>query len=184
MCHRCNGTRGGDDDSRPLDTHRGLTTRHCRFSGPGQNARQILELAAAFGLTALTGLERETRGKSAGLRTQTMVGTSAALILLFDKYGFGDVVSTEAVIVDPSRVAAQIDSGIGILGAGVIITRRGAVIGLTTAPTRVTRRSRQMSVAWAPACRRYCRPAARRRPGPPRRRRPPQSTASGPAAPM
>jgi putative Mg2+ transporter-C (MgtC) family protein len=103
------------------------------FTGTGQSARQIIELAVAFGLTALIGLERETRGKSAGLRTQTIVGTSAALILLVSKYGFGDVLSAGTVILDPSRVAAQIVSGIGFLGAGIIITRRGAVVGLTTA---------------------------------------------------
>lgn len=51
------------------------------FGGPGQGARQIIELFVAFGLTALIGLEREIQGKSAGLRTQTIVGTAAALIL-------------------------------------------------------------------------------------------------------
>lgn len=86
-----------------------------------------------MGLTALVGLEHEIRGKSAGLRTQTIVGTSAALIVLISKYGFGDVLAPGAVILDPSRVAAQIVSGIGFLGAGIIITRRGAVHGLTTA---------------------------------------------------
>jgi putative Mg2+ transporter-C (MgtC) family protein len=103
------------------------------FSGAGQGPRQLIELLLAFGLTALIGLERETRGKSAGLRTQTIVGTSAALILLVSKYGFGDVLAVGSVILDPSRVAAQIVSGIGFLGAGIIITRRGAVVGLTTA---------------------------------------------------
>ncbi|MCV7024402.1 MgtC/SapB family protein [Mycolicibacterium novocastrense] len=103
------------------------------FTGSGQGIHQIIELVAAFGLTALIGLEREIRGKSAGLRTQTIVGTSAALILLVSKYGFADVITAGAVILDPSRVAAQIVSGIGFLGAGIIITRRGAVIGLTTA---------------------------------------------------
>src|SRR6516225_7088433 len=102
------------------------------FNGPGQGTRQIVELLAAFGLTALIGLERTIQGKSAGLRTQTIVGTSAALIMLVSKYGFGDL-SAGAVVLDPSRVAAQIVSGIGFLGAGIIITRRGAVHGLTTA---------------------------------------------------
>jgi putative Mg2+ transporter-C (MgtC) family protein len=102
------------------------------FTGAGQGAHQLIELFVAFGLTALIGLERELRGKSAGLRTQTIVGTSAALILLVSKYGFGDVLSA-GVVLDPSRVAAQIVSGIGFLGAGIIITRRGAVVGLTTA---------------------------------------------------
>ena len=103
------------------------------FGGPGQGSRQIIELLVAFSLTALIGLEREIQGKSAGLRTQAIVGTSAALILLVSKYGFTDVLSEGTVAVDPSRVAAQIVSGIGFLGAGLIITRRGAVHGLTTA---------------------------------------------------
>jgi hypothetical protein len=55
---------------------------------------QVLELLLAFGLSALVGLEREVRGKSAGIRTQTIVGTSSALILLVGKYGFGDVLGT------------------------------------------------------------------------------------------
>lgn len=103
------------------------------FGGPGQGVRQIVELFVAFGLTALIGLERELQGKSAGIRTQTIVGTAAALILLVSKYGFSDVLVAGTVEVDPSRVAAQIVSGIGFLGAGIIIFRRGSVHGLTTA---------------------------------------------------
>ena len=103
------------------------------FGGPGQGTRQIIELFVAFGLTALIGLEREIQGKSAGLRTQTIVGTAAALILLVSKYGFNDVITEGLIVVDPSRVAAQIVTGIGFLGAGIIIFRRGSVHGLTTA---------------------------------------------------
>ncbi|OBG37263.1 MgtC/SapB family protein [Mycobacterium sp. E3198] len=103
------------------------------LDGDAQNARHVVELLAAFGLTALIGMERTIQGKSAGLRTQTIVGTSAALIMLVSKYGFGDVLSSGTVVLDPSRVAAQIVSGVGFLGAGIIITRRGAVHGLTTA---------------------------------------------------
>jgi putative Mg2+ transporter-C (MgtC) family protein len=103
------------------------------FGGPGQGIRQIIELFVAFGLTALIGIEREIQGKSAGLRTQTIVGTAAALILLVSKYGFSDVLVDGLVVVDPSRVAAQIVTGIGFLGAGIIIFRRGSVHGLTTA---------------------------------------------------
>jgi putative Mg2+ transporter-C (MgtC) family protein len=103
------------------------------FGGPGQGTRQLVELFVAFGLTALIGVERELQGKSAGLRTQTIVGTAAALILLVSKYGFQDVLVDGLVVVDPSRVAAQIVSGIGFLGAGIIIFRRGSVHGLTTA---------------------------------------------------
>jgi putative Mg2+ transporter-C (MgtC) family protein len=103
------------------------------FGGPGQGTRQLIELFGAFFLTALIGLEREIQGKSAGLRTQTIVGTAAALILLVSKYGFSDVLAEGLVVVDPSRVAAQIVTGIGFLGAGIIIFRRGSVHGLTTA---------------------------------------------------
>jgi putative Mg2+ transporter-C (MgtC) family protein len=105
------------------------------MGGSGQGGRQLVELLAAFGLTSLIGLERIVQGKTAGLRTQTIVGTSSALILLVSKYGFGDVLAAGTVVLDPSRVAAQIVSGIGFLGAGIIITRRGAVHGLTTAAT-------------------------------------------------
>jgi len=103
------------------------------FGGAAQNGRHLIELFAAFALTTLIGLERTIQGKSAGLRTQTIVGTSSALVLLISKYGFGDVLTGNNVVLDPSRVAAQIVSGIGFLGAGIIITRRGAVHGLTTA---------------------------------------------------
>ncbi len=103
------------------------------FGGPGQDDRQVVQLLIAFGLTALIGMEREVHGKSAGLRTQTIVGTAAALILIVSKYGFFDVLEKGLVELDPSRVAAQIVSGIGFLGAGLIITRQGSVHGLTTA---------------------------------------------------
>jgi putative Mg2+ transporter-C (MgtC) family protein len=103
------------------------------FGGAVQNGRHLIELFAAFGLTAIIGLERTIQGKVAGLRTQTIVGTSSALILLVSKYGFGDVLSAQLTVLDPSRVAAQVVSGIGFLGAGIIITRRGAIHGLTTA---------------------------------------------------
>lgn len=103
------------------------------LGGDVQGVRHLVELLAAFGLTALIGLERTVQGKSAGLRTQTIVGTSSALIMLVSKYGFADVLSAGTIVLDPSRVAAQIVSGIGFLGAGIIITRRGAVHGLTTA---------------------------------------------------
>ncbi|OBH02739.1 MgtC/SapB family protein [Mycobacterium sp. E1747] len=103
------------------------------LGGDVQGFRHLVELVAAFALTALIGLERTIQGKSAGLRTQTIVGTSSALIMLVSKYGFADVLSAGTIVLDPSRVAAQIVSGIGFLGAGIIITRRGAVHGLTTA---------------------------------------------------
>ncbi len=99
----------------------------------GQGWLQIGELLLAFALSSIVGLERQLRGKSAGLRTQAIVGTASALILLVSKYGFTDVLSPGTVVLDPSRVAAQIVSGVGFLGAGLIITRRGSIRGLTTA---------------------------------------------------
>ncbi len=101
----------------------------------GQGAKQFVELAWAFILSAAIGLEREFRHKSAGLRTYTVVGTTAALFLLISKYGFNDVLASGAVVLDPSRVAAQIVTGIGFIGAGLIFVHHETVKGLTTAAT-------------------------------------------------
>jgi putative Mg2+ transporter-C (MgtC) family protein len=101
----------------------------------GQSAKQFIELGTAFLLSAAIGLEREIRHKSAGLRTYTVVGTSAALFLLVSKYGFTDVLVNDRIVLDPSRVAAQIVSGIGFIGAGLIFVRQDTVKGLTTAAT-------------------------------------------------
>jgi putative Mg2+ transporter-C (MgtC) family protein len=98
----------------------------------GQGWTQIGELVLAFVLSSLIGLEREVRQKSAGLRTHTIVGVGAALFVLISKYGFSDVLGN-GVVLDPSRVAAQIVSGIGFIGGGLIFVRRDAVRGLTTA---------------------------------------------------
>lgn len=95
----------------------------------------LVELGAALVLSTLIGLEREFRGKSAGLRTHTLVGVGAALFMLVSKYAFGDLLDWERVSFDPARVAAQIVSGIGFIGAGLIFVRRDAVRGLTTAAT-------------------------------------------------
>jgi putative Mg2+ transporter-C (MgtC) family protein len=101
----------------------------------GQGVRQFLELGVAFLLSAAIGLERELRHKSAGLRTYTVVGITAALFLLISKYGFMDVLADDRVVLDPSRVAAQIVTGIGFIGAGLIFVRGDRVSGLTTAAT-------------------------------------------------
>jgi putative Mg2+ transporter-C (MgtC) family protein len=103
------------------------------FESPGQGWTQLAELAIAFVLSALIGMEREYRQKSAGLRTYTVVGTAAALIMLVSKYGFFDVLQPGRIVLDPSRVAAQIVTGIGFIGGGVIFMRRDLVRGLTTA---------------------------------------------------
>src|ERR1039457_3825502 len=101
----------------------------------GQGVRQFIEPGTAFLLTAAIGLEREIRHKSAGLRTYTVVGTSAALFPLISKYGFMNVLGDGRVVLDPSRVAAQIVTGIGFIGAGLILHREDRVQGLQTAAT-------------------------------------------------
>lgn len=101
----------------------------------GQGLVQFSEIGLAFVLSALIGFERELKQKAAGLRTHTVVGVAAALIVLVSKYGFTDVLIRQVIVLDPSRVAAQIVSGIGFLGAGLIIVRRDSVHGLTTAAT-------------------------------------------------
>lgn len=99
----------------------------------GDGSLQVGELGLALLLSALIGLEREFHQKSAGLRTYTLVGVGAALFTLVSKYGFTDVLQPGLIRLDPSRMAAQIVTGIGFLGAGVIFVQRGSVRGLTTA---------------------------------------------------
>ncbi|MGW1198298.1 MgtC/SapB family protein [Streptomyces sp. NPDC002536] len=103
--------------------------------GTGQGARQFTELSIALLLSSLIGLERELHQKSAGLRTHTLVGVGSALFMEVSIHGFGSVVGLDGYSVDPSRVAAQIVSGIGFIGGGLIFVRRDAVRGLTTAAT-------------------------------------------------
>lgn len=83
-------------------------------------------IAAILGL--LIGHERKNRNKSAGIRTHAIVALGAALIMVVSKYGFSDIPSYDA-----ARVAAQVVSGVGFLGAGVIFVRNNLVNGLTTA---------------------------------------------------
>jgi putative Mg2+ transporter-C (MgtC) family protein len=99
----------------------------------GEGWRQVAELGLALVLSAAIGLEREIRQKNAGLRTHTLVGVGAALFMLISKYGFTDVLVPRLVVLDPSRVAAQVVTGVGFLGAGLIFVRRDSVRGLTTA---------------------------------------------------
>ena len=93
----------------------------------------LWRLGLALALASSIGLERELRQKSAGLRTYSLVGLGSALFMIISKYGFFDVLDPDTVLLDPSRVAAQIVSGIGFIGAGIIFVRRDAVRGLTTA---------------------------------------------------
>lgn len=93
----------------------------------------ILRLVAAAILGGVVGLERERLEWVAGLRTHMLVCLGAALVMIVSAYGFTEVVGGD-VVLDPSRVAAQVVSGIGFLGAGTILFLRHEIIrGLTTA---------------------------------------------------
>ncbi|QXE19808.1 MgtC/SapB family protein [Clostridium sp. 001] len=93
----------------------------------------ILRLLLSGVLGALIGFERRSHSKQAGLRTHFVVAVGSALIMLVSKYGFWDLVGMNSVSLDPSRVAAQVVSGVGFLGAGTIIVEHQFVRGLTTA---------------------------------------------------
>lgn len=100
-------------------------------------AEEFLRIALAAGLGAAVGLERELREHEAGLRTHMLVAVGSALFTLVSAYGFSEFfVQTGPVVpVDPTRIAAQIVTGIGFLGAGAIIRQGMNVRGLTTAAT-------------------------------------------------
>ena len=95
----------------------------------------LLRLVVAAGLGGAIGFERELRERQAGLRTHLVVSVGAALFTLVSAYGFRDVLEQGQVVADPTRIAAQIVSGIGFLGAGAIIRQGLSVRGLTTAAT-------------------------------------------------
>lgn len=92
-----------------------------------------LRLVAALLLGGLIGLERELSNHAAGLRTHILVCTGSAVIMLLSIYGFGEFANEANVRMDPARLAAQVISGIGFLGAGAIIRNGVSVSGLTTA---------------------------------------------------
>ena len=102
---------------------------HTVLAVTGQGPKQLGELTLAFVLSTLIGLEREWRQKSAGLRTHTLVGVGAALFMLVSKYGFGDVLVSDRTVLDPSRIAAQVVSGIGFIGGGLIFGRGALCVG-------------------------------------------------------
>lgn len=84
---------------------------------------------------AVLGLERERLEHSAGLRTHTLVSISSCLLMIVSAFGFADVLTPGLIVLDPSRMAAQVVSGIGFLGAGVIMFRQShnTISGLNTA---------------------------------------------------
>lgn len=90
-----------------------------------------LVLAAIFG--TIIGLDREYREKEAGFRTHFLVSLGSALMMIVSQYGFSEILTHDGVSLDPSRIAAQVVSGIGFIGASTIIFNHQIVRGLTTA---------------------------------------------------
>ena len=90
----------------------------------------ILRLLLAIVCGFIVGQERKNRSKEAGIRTHIIICLGSALIMIISKYGFSDL---DASRFDPARMASQVVSGIGFLGAGMIIVRRQTISGLTTA---------------------------------------------------
>ncbi|MBR0488835.1 MAG: MgtC/SapB family protein [Prevotella sp.] len=93
----------------------------------------ILRIFVAALLGGVIGLEREYRDKSAGFRTHFLVALGSALFMVVSAYGFEGALVTENHRLDVSRIAAQVVSGIGFIGAGMIIFQKNAIRGLTTA---------------------------------------------------
>ena len=93
----------------------------------------VIRLVVAGAMGALVGLDREYRAKEAGYRTHFLVSLGSALIMIVSQYGFTEVLGKEGMGLDPSRIAAQVVSGIGFIGAGTIILNKQIVRGLTTA---------------------------------------------------
>lgn len=90
-----------------------------------------LFIAAVCGMAI--GYERKNRMKEAGIRTHFIVAIGAALIMIISKYGFQDQIGWPNMSLDPSRIAAQVVTGVGFLGAGVIFMQKQTIVGLTTA---------------------------------------------------
>lgn len=94
----------------------------------------VLRLFVAAMLGGVIGLEREYRAKEAGFRTHFLVALGSGLFMILSQFGFDDVLAHyEQVSLDPSRIASQVVTGIGFIGAGTIIFQKHVVRGLTTA---------------------------------------------------
>lgn len=94
----------------------------------------VLRLFVAAMLGGVIGLEREYRAKEAGFRTHFLVALGSGLFMILSQFGFNDVLGHyEQVSLDPSRIASQVVTGIGFIGAGTIIFQKHVVRGLTTA---------------------------------------------------
>lgn len=93
----------------------------------------LLRIVVAAICGAIIGYERAIQRKSAGVRTHIVVAIASALFMIVSKYGFADLLNMHGIALDPSRIAAQIVTGISFIGAGTILVRREQISGLTTA---------------------------------------------------
>ncbi|WP_281828503.1 MULTISPECIES: MgtC/SapB family protein [Lactobacillus] len=93
----------------------------------------LLRIVVAAICGAIIGYERTIQRKSAGVRTHIVVAMASALFMIVSKYGFADLLNMHGIALDPSRIAAQIVTGISFIGAGTILVRREQISGLTTA---------------------------------------------------
>ncbi|GMK42134.1 hypothetical protein PCCS19_51930 [Paenibacillus sp. CCS19] len=97
------------------------------------NTHMLLRMGLALLLGGLIGFEREQSNHAAGLRTNTLVCLGSCLLMMLSMYGFGDFADEPNVRLDPARLAAQVITGIGFLGAGTILFTGKSITGLTTA---------------------------------------------------
>lgn len=93
----------------------------------------VFRLFIAGILGSIVGLDREYRAKEAGYRTHFLVSLGSALIMIVSQHGFSEILDQPGISLDPSRIASQVVTGIGFIGAGTIILHKQIVRGLTTA---------------------------------------------------
>src|ERR1700753_4166235 len=97
------------------------------------NLEMLLRLLTVAALGSMIGFERERLLWAAGIRTHMLVCVGSCLIMIVSQYGFSSILTEKNVVLDPSRIAAQVVSGIGFLSAGAILARGEIIKGLTTA---------------------------------------------------
>ena len=95
------------------------------------DSEMLIRLVIAAALGSLIGFERERLLWAAGIRTHMLVCVGSCLIMIVSQYGFSNILTQQNIVLDPSRIAAQVVSGIGFLGAGAILARGEIVKGLT-----------------------------------------------------
>ena len=98
-----------------------------------QNFVFLIRIVLAGALGSIIGFERQRHVKMAGVKTHAIISIAAALMMVISKYGFADVLTIQGLNCDVSRVAAGIITGIGIMGGGIVVSKRGNVSGITTA---------------------------------------------------